>query len=251
MEKNQFMIEQYFPIQSQTSHSDKEFLLNARNLVKNYIDKYAYLEVGSYLGGSLTPFLMDPSCTAVYAVDERGRQIPDERGLDIDYSGITNQAMIDKLREHAISIDKLNAFDGSIEKLQTDQKVDLAFIDGEHTDLACFRDFIWTFSMMNRHSVIMFHDSTLIYKSLRIIQIYLDSCKIHFKFMKSSGSAMSAILLGEFANVDIAAVFGDLENPEDFYISAETMLIGEMLRNRAHVQFSLQVNPVNKIMRGY
>jgi hypothetical protein len=194
---------------------------------------------------------MDPCCTAVYAVDERGRQIHDERGLDIDYGGITNQAMIDKLIEHGVSIDRLIPFDGSVDKLQTDQKFHLAFIDGEHTDLACFRDFIWTFAMMNPNSVVMFHDSALIYKSLRIIQIYLQRYEVHFKFIKGAGSEMSAILLGEFANADATAVFGELVNPEEFFMSAETYMIGQLLENRAHVHFSLQVTPVNKMLRGY
>ena len=76
-----------FPINSQTSDSDKEVLLKIRSLLG---PKYSYLEIGSYLGGSLTPFLRDENCIKILSIDNRGQKQPDERGAKFDYSGITH-----------------------------------------------------------------------------------------------------------------------------------------------------------------
>ena len=44
-----------FPIRSQTSDSDKLSLLQIRDIL-GCKGTYKYLEIGSFLGGSLTPF---------------------------------------------------------------------------------------------------------------------------------------------------------------------------------------------------
>jgi hypothetical protein len=132
-----------FPILSQTSTHDKRVLLNLREILQ-VNPSYSYLEIGSYLGGSLTPFLSDPKCTAILSIDDRGRVQPDERGRTFDYSHITHETMISTLEDHGLSVEKLKVFDGSIsDYADADAKYDLLFIDGEHTDWACFRDFVY------------------------------------------------------------------------------------------------------------
>src|ERR1700690_4369966 len=91
-----------FPIESQTSATDKLALLQVRNILRKTLATYDYLEIGSFLGGSLTPFLKDPQCRRILSVDERNRQQPDERGVKYDYSGITHQTMIDNLKRHRL-----------------------------------------------------------------------------------------------------------------------------------------------------
>lgn len=61
----------WFPIPSQTSLADREFLLDIQDLVRLHSGQYSYLEIGSFLGGTLAPFLIDSSCRAVLSVDER------------------------------------------------------------------------------------------------------------------------------------------------------------------------------------
>ena len=125
------------------------------------IGTYNYLEIGSYRGGSLTPFLMDPACKMILSIDDRGRVLPDERGISFDYTGITTQSMLDDLNHCGITTDKLRTFDGSIRTLIDDYTAsfDLAFIDGEHTDEACFRDFLWALPLVKPNSIVIFHDS--------------------------------------------------------------------------------------------
>ena len=63
---------------------------------------YKYLEIGSYLGGSLTPFLMDPACQLVLSIDDRGRVLPDERAINYDYTAVTTQSMLDNLHRSGL-----------------------------------------------------------------------------------------------------------------------------------------------------
>jgi Methyltransferase domain len=231
-----------FPIPSQTIVSDKLFLLGAARLMREHAGEYRYIEIGSYLGGSLTPFLLDAACKAVLSVDERGRVQPDERGISYDYTAITEQTMLDNLAAHQIPTQKLKTFDGAISALTEHhgEPFDLAFIDGEHTDEATFRDFLWTLPLMRSDAVIMCHDSALIFKALRLTQIYLRSQKIGYEFFKGADSEMSAFVLGRYRELNLAAYFGTSVNPVDFFRLAEAERIKAQFRNRMRVRFAPQ-----------
>lgn len=244
MSELQVQLARYFPIESQTSQTDKEVILTVKSMVAKFKQNYSYVEIGSYLGGSLTPFLMDSSCELIFSIDERERQQPDERGAKFDYAGVTNQTMIDNLKKHGINTDKLQTFDGSVDAYRSSgQAFDVALIDGEHTDFACFRDFLWLLPMMKTDSLVMFHDSALVYKALRLIQLYLKKMEIPYRFMKKANSEMSIILMGEFAGIDTFAEFGQEEKEEDFYSSSETAIIQHLVKNRVEVQFSCKIVP--------
>jgi predicted O-methyltransferase YrrM len=228
-----------FPVPSQTSSNDKLFLLGSMRLARK-TRSYAYLEIGSFRGGSLTPFLKDPACKMVLSIDERGRVQPDERGVSYDYSGITTQSMRDELNRCGIGTEKLRTFDGSIHALTDNYTAsfDVAFIDGEHTDEACFRDFLWTLPLMKSDAVIMFHDSSLIYKSLKLIMVYLDKTKIAYTFFKRADSAMSALLFGNYCNMDHVQYFGTKEDPSVFFSWAEAFILECQFQNRARFRFA-------------
>jgi len=228
-----------FPISSQTSPNDKLFLLGTMQLART-MGSYAYLEVGSFLGGSLTPFLMDQACKMVLSVDDRGRVQPDERGISFDYSDITTKSMLDELARWNIGTEKLRTFDGSINALM-DKYIaafDVAFIDGEHTDEACFRDFIWTLPMMKADAIIMFHDSSLIYKSLKLILTYLDKTGGAYTFFKRANSEMSALFFGNYCEMDFAQYCGAEESQSEFFTGAEIFNIKTRFMNRARLRFA-------------
>lgn len=248
MEYSQNQLEKYFPIESQTSSNDKVFLLNAIKLANKRDNDYSYVEIGSFLGGSLSPFLMDTRCKLVLSIDDRERQQEDERGKKFDYAGVTHQTMIDNLKARGISTEKLKTFDGSIDTISLVYKpFDLAFIDGEHTDFACFRDFLWLLPMMKKDAVVMFHDSTLIYKALRLIQLYLKKSGLRFRFFKKADSEMSSIFFGECAEVNFSESFGEAEDLDKFYDTAETAIINHLVANRVVVQFSTKVIPLQTV----
>ena len=232
-------LEYFFPIVSQTSLIDKLFLLRTMRLVRN-TGAYNYLEIGSFRGGSLAPFLMDPACKTILSIDDRGRVQPDERGINYDYTGFTSQLMLDELHRNNISTDKLRTFDGSINELDANYAAsfDLAFIDGEHTDEACFRDFLWTFPLMKPNSIIVFHDSNLIYKSLKIIMVYLDKAKAGYTFFKAANSGMSALIFGNYRASDRIEYLGVKQDDQSvFFAESEACRIKEQFRNRARVRF--------------
>jgi predicted O-methyltransferase YrrM len=227
-----------FPVNSQTSPRDKIFLLAAREFVGETRGRYAYLEIGSYLGGSLAPFLTDERCTSILSIDERGRLLPDERGAAFDYAGVTAATMVDKLHGCGLDTAKLETFDGSIETLgPRSERYDLAFIDGEHTDEACFRDFLWTLPLLKEDSVVLFHDSTLVYRALKLIGLYLRSTKRAHVMFKGRDSEMSAILFGERNAAQLAEYFGEPDDLPAFYDVAEAKVLTAQVRNRVRYGF--------------
>ena len=213
-----------FPIHSQTSIADKLVLLKVRKLLQ-VLPSYSYLEIGSYLGGSLTPFLKDPQCASILSIDQRGSQPADERGLKYNYTGVTHQTMIDNLNKHNFNASKLETFDGSVSEYNDkDNKFNLMFVDGEHTDWACFRDFIHGMKLLADDSIVVFHDSSLIYKSLKIIQEYMLASGKIFKFIKINDSEMSCLFFNNFSYLDLDTVFSSEKNLPKYYASCENTL---------------------------
>ena len=217
-------INEEFPIHSQTSKADKIALLKIRKKLQS-LPSYSYLEIGSYLGGSLTPFLKDPQCTRIVSIDQRGRQQPDERGLKYNYTGVTHQTMIDNLEKNNFNTSKLETFDGSISEYHDkENKFDLMFVDGEHTDWACFRDFIHGMKLLADDSIVLFHDSSLIYKSLKIIQEYMFASGKKFKFIKINNSEISCLFLNNFSSFDLDPIFSSEKHLPQYYASCESTL---------------------------
>ncbi len=239
MENLSKILSEKFPILSQTSEQDKLFLLKVIEFIKSLNQQFNYIEIGSFLGGSLCPFLKEEICNLIVSVDERGRQQPDERGAKYDYEGFTEQTMIQNLILHGMNVSKLKTHNGSISTYPDDGvKFDIGFIDGEHTDVACVRDFIWLQSKMKGDSIILFHDSTIIYKGLSIVREIMCAKKIEFLMFKDKKSEISAIFQGRFAEADCQSVFGD----------SEVAMLSATIRNRVkfNINFDILPSPVCK-----
>jgi hypothetical protein len=56
---------------TQLSENDRISLLTLQAAVRERYAEYAYLEIGSFRGGSLQPFLVDDCCTTLYSIDPR------------------------------------------------------------------------------------------------------------------------------------------------------------------------------------
>ena len=243
MNKNSMnqIIRYEFPVKSQSEekydYTDKSSILNIRNILSKN-GKYNYCEIGSYLGGSLVPFLRDPQCEYILSVDDRGNIQPDERGISYDYRHISTQTMLDTLSKHSLNLKKLETFDGSIHELNNNiNKFDLVFIDGEHTDYACFRDFIYSQKYLKENSVVMFHDSTLVYKSLKIIQEYLTFNNIGHKFIKIPNSSVTFIFFGDYISFHTEFESEDIEN---FYKKSEEEVLYHVVQNRVEGNFRIK-----------
>ncbi|MEO8574245.1 MAG: hypothetical protein ABI481_09775, partial [Pyrinomonadaceae bacterium] len=119
-------------IDSQSTENDKRSFLAIQLAVRNLRPGYKYLEIGSYLGGSIQPHLLDDSCARIYSIDKRPVKQPDARGFDYTYLNNSTERMLEKLRTVASDkMDKLVTIDGdsrSIDPAEIEEKVDVCFI---------------------------------------------------------------------------------------------------------------------------
>lgn len=189
-------------IKSQTDDFDKRSLLACQRAVRKFLGKYVYLEIGSYLGGSIQPFLLDPSCERIFSLDKRPYSQPDERGVDFVYKNNSTERMLENLKRVApAKLEKIVCIDGDvseIDKGKVTEKPDFCFIDGEHTDAACQRDFHFCLETMNRErGAIVFHDAGVIYQGLQEIVEFLTAEKIEFTAY-SLPHVMFVIEIGDF-----------------------------------------------------
>lgn len=166
-------------IRSQTSIGDKTSLLAVQRAIANKHKKYIYLEIGSYLGGSIQPHLVDSRCEKIYSLDPRPSQVPDERGLGyVYYEKNSSERMIELLSgighgnlEKIDCID-LDASEVAPEKIELSPQ--LIFIDGEHTNPSVLSDFEFCNKVVSKDGVILFHDFWTIHPAVLKICSMLD-----------------------------------------------------------------------------
>jgi len=184
-------------IPTQLSVGDIAVLNSIRNVVSQ-LGPYVYMEIGSYLGGSLYPHLRDSNCVSAISVDTRlTTPIQDERDIDYSYSQST-QDMLDLLHANNIPTDKLMTVDGTIMSVPV-SPVDLIFIDGEHTNTAVFRDAVA--ALRFNPGCIVFHDDWIVYSG---IQEFMD-------LLEQDGHTADVY---KFPNSDVTAiVFPALQEP--------------------------------------
>src|SRR5256885_15040664 len=70
-------------VRSQTSERDRISLLALHRACRDAYGRFAYLEIGSHLGGSLQVLVADPRCTSITSIDSRPESAPDVRGVSI------------------------------------------------------------------------------------------------------------------------------------------------------------------------
>jgi Methyltransferase domain len=149
-------------------------------------DGYVYLEIGSYLGGSIQPHLLDEKCALIYSIDKRPASQPDARGLDYHYQNNSTNRMLEKLREVAPdNLTKIVCFDGDASEIDSTEiekrKPQICFIDGEHTDVAAWNDFQFCLKVLDQNGAILFHDAAVIYNGLEKIINYLKEKGTKFR----------------------------------------------------------------------
>lgn len=157
-------------IESQSTADDRRSLLACQRATRRLRpDGYRYLEIGSHLGGSIQPHLLDPRCAAITSIDRRPESQPDERGVSFAYESNSTARMLGLLEEVA-PLDKLTTLDGTTTTLDPSQAggpVQLCFIDGEHTDAAATADFEFCLRVLDTDGAIVFHDAAIVYRALQ------------------------------------------------------------------------------------
>lgn len=157
-------------VESLLTNNDKGSLLACQKGVRELLPEYTYLEIGSYMGGSLQPYVQDQRCGKIYSIDKRPPVAPDVSGFDRNYKNNTTETMLGNLREVSEEgTAKIVCLEGDVSEIdpaRVEVKPQLCFIDGEHTDEAAMRDFKFCFQVMAENGAILFHDSAIIYNSL-------------------------------------------------------------------------------------
>lgn len=156
-----------FEVETQSTLNDRVSFLRVQALARSLLGSYVYLEVGSHIGGSLLPHLLDPACQAAVSADPRPAAQPDERAEIFHYVENSAARMKDILSRHLspAAMARLTTIDSDVSAIHPSalsRKATLALIDAEHTDTACFSDFAGVLRLMEADCIISFHDANLI-----------------------------------------------------------------------------------------
>lgn len=194
-------------IDSQTTLPDREALLSLQRSAREDPQGYRYLEVGSHLGGSLQPHVLDPLCRIIYSIDPRPLEQPDERTVSTyRYDGNSTQRMLLLLSSIPLAdISKIRTFEHSSWELEQDcipNVVDLAFIDGEHTNHAVWNDFVSVRKFLATPSVLAFHDCFVTPKVLMQIARTLKGEVQENACLHYPGSNVVAIVFGSHSKTN-------------------------------------------------
>jgi hypothetical protein len=166
-----FPVSIYDPISTQLSENDQISILTLQAALRQRGDEYAYLEIGSFRGGSLQPFLLDETCSTVYSIDPRTGVTKDTRPRRIAYSENSTDGMVRELRRvYGDRVLKLRCFESDASQVVMSDltaRPSFCFIDGEHTDAAFERDFLSCLRLAAHSAVIAADDGDLIFRGLR------------------------------------------------------------------------------------
>lgn len=184
-------------VYSQTSRPERISLLALQAAIRARHSPYAYLEIGSYLGGSIQPYLVDPRCSRIFSIDARPSESVDERspGCVVKYEQNSEAHMLELLAAidtaATVKIRCFNRDAAQIEANCIDPKPAIAFIDGQHTRQAVLSDFAFCRRILRADGVIAFHDAEVIHSALQKILHDLRAARISHVWMKLGGSVFA------------------------------------------------------------
>jgi hypothetical protein len=152
-------------VRSQTSERDRVSLLALHIACRNFHGQFAYLEIGSHLGGSLQVLVADARCTSITSIDLRPESTPDVRGVS-SYPGNTTQRMLERLASvpgaDLTKVRTIEADTSDISEEEVGSPPQLCLIDGEHTHDAALRDARFCRRVLDGSGAIVFHDRRLV-----------------------------------------------------------------------------------------
>jgi len=197
---DRFDVSLFDAIESQTSLDDRMSLLALQSAVARGFSSYAYLEIGSHLGGSIQPLLLDARCRKIYSIDPRPASQPDNRGIVYEYPENSTRKMLDNLRAlDGGDLLKIQCFDSDasqVDPRQIGDRPNFCFIDGEHTTAAAVSDFQFCRGICHPDGVIAFHDASIIVPALKRVLQQLRRQRVEFRAGKLPGEVFF-IALGQ------------------------------------------------------
>jgi len=227
-------------IPSQMTDADKSSLLAVQKAVRRAVPAYHYLEIGSHLGGSIQPHLLDPRCMSIVSIDPRPPAVKDDRGYDILYKDNSTARMIELLGAvSAGGVARIRTFDLDASAVPSDAiqpRPHLCFIDGEHSEKAVISDFAFCRSVLAPDGVIAFHDADHVFTGLeRIIAALRESSiPFHAYVLPSAVFVMEFGTSKIYEDDDIRLLLRD--NAEAYLFGLKTMLHYREVLNRPAVR---------------
>ena len=220
-------------IPSETTAEDRGALLLLRERARE-AQRYVYLEIGSYLGGTLQPFYADDRCSLIYSIDARPDVVPDARGRQFyHYDRQVNAAatMLANLAKAfpAAGASKVRTFDSEVsgvDRALIAPPPHLCFIDAEHTNAAVFTDFLFCLEVSRPDAIVAFHDAGIVFEGIRRIERHLADTAVRFRGLKLAGSVY-AILLGDAVDRHAAAIEPYTIDAETYFGAAERTLAAQ------------------------
>lgn len=165
-----------FTLNKNITARDKRAFLAVQTFLHDHRKSYSYLELGSQRGGTLLPHLADPACTRAASVDpDRVTAAP---AGEAENDALTAAALIDSLAAHLPfeSLAKLRTYDchpAEMGEFGIDGDVTLALIDRERTNTAAFADFLAVRPYLARDSLVLIHDTNLVFEAVLNIEAML------------------------------------------------------------------------------
>src|SRR5215469_10413978 len=95
---NALDVELFNAIGSQSTLGDRRSWLALQRAKRKSNSSYVYLEIGSHLGGSMQPYLMDPKCRRIYSIDARPLEQPDDLYKRIRFEDNSTERMLANLQ---------------------------------------------------------------------------------------------------------------------------------------------------------
>jgi hypothetical protein len=215
--------------------NDHHTMLTLQKIVQEEAGECVYLEIGSLLGGSMVPYLLDPRCSLVMSVDSRPEVTPDERGTTWTYGATTAQMLIELQKEvRPEDMVKLRTYDMDTATFARGNKLgpirlrpNLVFLDAEHTNAAVFQDFWNIYPIIQRNAIFAFHDSNLIFDALTNITAMLTYLDIEFRPMY----LQDVVFALAFGSMIPATRDLPVWDAGDFVKAARKTLNGEIIKN--------------------
>lgn len=158
-------------VQIQATASDARSLLGLHAAVAAGRETFAYLEIGSYRGGSLQVLIRDPRCHCLMSIDPRTDETPDETRGAYTYEDNTTARMVELLAAIPdADMSKLRTFDTTTAAMKVEDlpcRPDCCFIDGEHSDEAVLCDARFCLEAIDGAGIIAFHDYGIVRPAIR------------------------------------------------------------------------------------
>jgi len=184
-------------IPSQTSRFDKKSLLAIQRAFGRVYETYIYLEIGSHLGGSIQPHLVDSRCKRIYSIDLRPATQADDRnsGILLVNEGNSTERMLKGLSAiGAGDLSKIECIGQDAADIDSEKIVEapqIAFIDGEHTNKAALSDYKFCRKVIADNGVIVFHDYAIVYPAIQKICKDLQHSDVNHFALKMEGNVFA------------------------------------------------------------